>query len=85
MYKTLLHTSKCDTNTGKVLKYDKDTKKLYNLVNNLKGSIMTNPVPDDTSEESSTEKFADYFMRKIERIRDELKMLLCFKHHKTPT
>ena len=72
-YKTLLHKSKCDTIMGKVLECDKDTKKLYNLVNNLTGSIKFNPMADDTSEESSAEKFADYFMGKKERIRDELK------------
>ena len=69
---------------GKVLKCDEDTKKLYNLVNNLTGSIKTTPMPDNTSEESSTEKFGDYFMGEIERIRDELKDAPTFQPSQSP-
>ena len=47
-YKTLLNKSICDIIMGKVLECDKDTKKPYNLVNNLTGSIKTSPMPDDT-------------------------------------
>ena len=38
-------------------------------------------MPDDTSEESS---FADYFMGKIERIRDELKDSPMFQTSQNP-
>ena len=83
-YKTLLHKSKCGTIMGKVLECDKDTKKLCNLINNLTGIIKTNPVPNITSEETSAKKFADYFMRKIEGIRDELKDAQTFQPSQSP-
>ena len=41
-------------------------------------------MPDDTSEESSTERFPDYFMGKIERLRDELKDAPTFQPSQIP-
>ena len=69
---------------GKVLGCNEDTKKIYNLVNSFTGSIKTNPMPVDTSEESSAEKIADYFMGKIERMRDELKDVPVFQPSQSP-
>ena len=69
---------------GKILECDTDTKKLYNLVNSLTGSMKSNPMTDDTSEESSVEKSADYFTGKIERIRDELKDAPMFQPSQNP-
>ena len=48
------------------------TEKLYSLINNLKISKTDNPMPDAESDEALTNPFADYFMEKISKIRDEL-------------
>ena len=50
----------------------KDTKKLYSLINNLTNSKTDNPVPDTESDEALANTFADYFMEKISKIRDDL-------------
>ena len=68
----------------KVLECDKDTKKLYNLVNNFTGSIKSNPMPDNTPKELSTKNVADYFMGKIEKIRCELKDASTFQSSQNP-
>ena len=49
-----------------------DTKKLYDLVYGLMGKDKSSPLPDHTDEESLANDFADYFMSKIGKIREEL-------------
>ena len=51
---------------------NKDTKKLYSLINNLTNSKTDNPMPDAESDKALTNMFADYFVEKISKIRDEL-------------
>ena len=47
-------------------------KKLYNLVYGLLGKEKSSPLPDHTDEESLVNDFANYFMSKIGKIREEL-------------
>ena len=54
----------------KINECNKDTKKLYILINNLTNSKTENPVPDDESDEAFVNTFADYFMEKVSKIRD---------------
>ena len=56
----------------KINECNKDTKKLYSLINNLTNSKTDNPMPDAESDEALANTFADYFMKKISKIRDEL-------------
>ena len=51
---------------------NKDTKKPYNLINNLTNSKIDNPVPDVESDEALMNTFDDYFMEKIGKISNEL-------------
>ena len=46
---------------------NKDTKKVYSLINNLTSSKAENPMPDVESDEALANTFADYFMEKIEK------------------
>ena len=59
----------------------KDTKKMYKLVSNITGVHKDNPLPDSESNQDFADKFADYFMEKINTIRDALKD----KHSYQPT
>jgi len=59
-----------------VLAFKEDSKKLYNFVTDLTGGKSENPMPTVENENSLADKFADFFMNKIETIRDNL------KHHK---
>ena len=48
-----------------------DPKKLYNVVHKLTGSVVENP-PDHNDETELAEQFSDFFMPKINKIRDSL-------------
>ena len=56
----------------KIIGCNKDTKKLYSLINNLTNSKTDNLMPNAESDEAVANTFADYFMEKISKIRDEL-------------
>ena len=49
-----------------------DKKELYKLVNTLMGTASSNPLPNYTNDKDLAEEFADFFMDKIQRIRDNL-------------
>ena len=48
------------------------TQKLYSLVKHLAGTIPNNPLPKHNDKETLANEFADFFVRKIEKIRQEL-------------
>ena len=49
-----------------------DIKGLYKIVNTLMGTTLDNPLPNHTSDKDLAEEFADFFMDKIQKIRDNL-------------
>ena len=55
-----------------VLVNEMDTKKLYNPIRYLTGTTTSNPLPPSLSDEELANVFADYFMNKIQSIRDSL-------------
>ena len=71
-YKQDIKKSKIQTYTRQVADCKGDTKKLYNLVYGLMGKDKSSPLPDHTDEESLANDFANYFMSKIGKIREEL-------------
>ena len=56
----------------KVSECETDTKILYNLIRYLTGMTTSNPLPTNLSDEELANEFADYFMNKIQSIRDSL-------------
>ena len=54
-------------------------KKLYKLVSNVTDVHKDNPLPDSESNRDLADKFADYFMEKINKIRDALKDKLLYQ------
>ena len=71
-YKNLLTVTKTETLSNKVLECKQDTKKLYKLVHHLTSMKADNPLPKHDNEENLANEFADYFIGKIEKIRQEL-------------
>ena len=71
-YKQNIKKSKIQTYTRQVADCKGDTKKLYNLVYGLMEKDKSSPLPDHTDEESLANDFANYFMSKIGKIREEL-------------
>ena len=71
-YNRLLLRTKIDAISTKVSECETDTKKLYNLIRYLIGTTTSNPLPPSSSDEELANVFADYFMNKIQSIRDSL-------------
>ena len=72
LYSRHLWYNKMNKITEHVFECKNDSRKLYKLVNNLTGRILDNPMPvvDDPSE--LPDMFANFFLSKIHRIRDNL-------------
>ena len=49
-----------------------ETKKLYNLIRYLRGTSTSNTLPPSLSDEELANEFADYFMNKIQSVRDNM-------------
>ena len=47
-----------------------DDKKLYKLMAHLSGARTDNPLPPHNSDKSLANHFADYFIKEIDKIRD---------------
>ena len=54
----------------KVTECGQDSKKIFSLVNTLCGTTKCNLIPEDAG--SLADDFADFFMAKIKKIRDQL-------------
>ena len=65
----------------KVLECDKNSKKLYDLVSNLTGTKVVNPLPEPNDSEQLANEFADFFMEKIKKIRNSLDAHPIFNPH----
>ena len=57
------------TISERVHECEKDSQKLYTLVNNLIGRVQTNPMPKEGTTSSLPNRFADCFLSKIMKIR----------------
>ena len=70
VYNRLLSYKKKQLITKQVIDCKGDNKKLYKLMAHLTGARSDNPLPPHDSDESLANQFADYFITKIDRIRD---------------
>ena len=70
---------KQQTITKKILDYGRDSKQLFSVVNSITNNRQINPQPDHKSHEEIANDFADFFIGKIQTIRDELSSAEGFK------
>ena len=77
-YRSIINHHRTNAMTQKVLDCHKDSKKLYALVTNMTGTKVNNPMPDSTSDTDLANEFAKYFTDKIDKIREEQKVLPLF-------
>ena len=83
VYKEALTHAKIACYLDQIKSSKGDTKKLYNLVYGLMGDVKSNPLPDHTDDAKLAEEFADFFIAKIQAIRDDLEHHEKFKtNHK---
>ena len=71
-YRKMLFDAKTVCYSKKVEDCKGDVKGLYRMVNTLMGTSSENPLPNHTSDKDLPEEFADFFMDKIQKIRDNL-------------
>ena len=58
--------------TKKILDCGRDCKQLFSIVNAITNNKQINPLPDNKSHGEMADDFADFFIRRIQTIRDEL-------------
>ena len=54
-----------------VIDAGRDTKKLYKIINNITGTKEDNPMPLGDSDTEIAQGFVEYFVEKIDKIRDK--------------
>ena len=72
-YRSMLRAIRKEDISTKVAACKQDTKKLYTLVNRIVGRTSENSLPKHASNNQLAEEFANYFMDKIKKIRDDPK------------
>ena len=70
-YKTMLGKAKSEQTKSLISECGNNTKKMFDVVNQLTNSVSTNPLPPETNSENAT-AFAKFFQTKISKIRDAL-------------
>ena len=63
-----------------ILECDKDSKKLYKLALSLMSAMKDNPLPECNTKEDLANQFAEFFITKIQNIRDKLDSLQVYGH-----
>ena len=71
-YKKMLKDQKISFYSTEVENCERDSKKLFKLLNKLTGKSSENPLPPHTSPSKLADDFADFFLGKIHKIRDAL-------------
>ena len=71
-YRKMLFEAKTACYSKQVKDCRGDIKGMYKMVNTLMGTYSDNPLPNHTSDKDLAEEFADFFMDKIQKIRDNL-------------
>ena len=71
--------NKQHTITKKVLDCRRDSKQLFSIVNAVTNHKQINPLLDNKSPGEMANDFADFFIRKIQTIRDEPSSVNVFK------
>ena len=87
-YRNMLNFNRTQAISGAILDVKGDTKKLYQVVNEITGSEKTNPMPSYVHEQDLAEEFAEFFLQKILKIRDlfkNIKPFSCERNMEVPT
>ena len=67
----MLNFSKRASIVDLVHKSQNDSKKLFNLVNDILGRKTSNPLPQAKMDSQLSEDFATFFLEKIDKIRKD--------------
>ena len=85
IYNCLLSYNKKQELTCWIKSSERDTKKLFKIINNATGKQQNNAIPEGKSYDTLAEEFANYFLEKIEKIRQQFININLFKPKPTDT
>ena len=68
----MLKATKKATLSEKINECGRDSKKLYNFVSNITSTSQMIPMPTARSDKQLANEFAEFFIGKINEIRDDL-------------
>ena len=71
-YNSIIKSSKAQPINKKVIECEHDIKKMYRLINNIMGRTSENLIPENVSDETLVNDFANFFMDKIQKIHNAL-------------
>ena len=71
-YRSIRRMARWEIISSKVAECKANVKSLYNLVNNIMGAVKENPLPECEDDKCLADTFADYFIKKIQKIQDAL-------------
>ncbi len=77
-YQYAIHHEKCKNLSQKVLALKDNPKALYDLIDNLIGTVKDNPLPECASDQQLADRFSKFFFDKIAAIRDNLDSFATF-------
>ncbi len=77
-YQYAIHHEKCKNLSQKVLALKDNPKALYDLIDNLIGTVKDNPLPECASDQQLVDRFSKFFFDKIAAIRDNLDSFATF-------
>ena len=72
-YIRMLDFNKRNFILGRIVKATNNSKQLFSIVEGLLGNTKENPLPPGRTSSQLAEEFADFFLNKIQRIREKLK------------
>ena len=67
-----LETSRNTFYTDKINACEGDTKKLFNIINDLTGKKQASPLPPGNDMKTLADSFAEFFLQKVDRIQDDI-------------
>ena len=71
-YNSILKSAKVQSISKKVMECEHDIRKMHRLINNITGRTSENPIPENVSDETLVNDFANFFMDKIQKIHNAL-------------
>ena len=71
-YRNLLWKTKSAVLNSQIMECKGNTKKLYQVFDNITGKKRDNPFPEGQTDQDLADNFANYFLGKIQAIRDAL-------------
>ena len=74
-YRNMLNYHRTNTISAEILKVKGDTKKLYQVVNEITNTTKHNPFPLGLTDQELADNFANFFLNKILKIREKFELI----------